>query len=145
MAKVYRSAIIAAPPAEVWAVIRDFNALDKWAPFIVQSRIEQNHPSDKVGCVRNLTTRAGGVVRERLLALSDFDLSQTYAIIESGMGVENYVATLSLTPVTTTNGTFAEWRAEFDAALDREAAIVEDIGTNVFAAGLASLAARWRR
>ena len=40
------------------------------------------------------------MIRERLLALSDYDYSCTYAILESPMGVDNYVATLKLTPVT---------------------------------------------
>ena len=40
------------------------------------------------------------------------------------MAVENYVATLSLTPVTDGNRTFAEWQAEFDCAPEREAALV---------------------
>ena len=34
------------------------------------------------------------MIRERLLALSDYDYSCTYEILESPMGVENYVATL---------------------------------------------------
>ena len=40
------------------------------------------------------------MIRERLLALSDYDYSCTYEILESPMGVTNYVATLKLTPVT---------------------------------------------
>ena len=36
------------------------------------------------------------------------------------MGVENYVATLALSPVTETDATFVEWSAEFDAAPERE-------------------------
>ena len=35
------------------------------------------------------------------------------------MGVENYVATLTLSPVTETDATFVEWSAEFDAAPER--------------------------
>ncbi|HEU0221414.1 MAG TPA: SRPBCC family protein, partial [Paracoccaceae bacterium] len=76
---------------------------------------------------------------------SDYDMSCTYAMLESPMRVENYVATLSLTPVTTTNETFAEWRAEFDAAPEREEGLVQHIGSNVFAAALASLRERFRR
>ena len=32
------------------------------------------------------------VIREQLLALSDYDFQCTYAILESPMGVDNYVA-----------------------------------------------------
>ena len=54
------------------------------------------------------------------------------------MGVENYVATFRLIPITDVDHTFAEWTAEFDAAPEREDGLVQSIGTNVFAAGLSS-------
>ena len=87
----------------------------------------------------------GGRIRERLLALSDYDMSCTYSILESPMGVENYLAILRLIPVTEGDLTFAEWSAEFDAAPEREAALIDDIGRNVFAAGLAALKTRFPR
>ena len=145
MAKVYASAVIPAPASAVWEVIRDFNALPKWTPFVAESRIEQNTASDKVGCVRNFRLKNGGRIRERLLALSDYEMSCTYSILESPMGVENYIATLRLIPVTESDHAFAEWSAEFDAAPDREDALVEDIRHNVFAAGLGALKTRFAR
>jgi hypothetical protein len=145
MAKVYASSVIPAPASAVWAVIRDFDGLPKWTPFVAESRIEQNAPSDKVGCIRNFRLKNGGRIRERLLALSDYDMSCTYSILESPMGVENYLATLRLIPVTESDHTFAEWSAEFDAAPDREEALAADIGGNVFAAGLSALKTRFSR
>ncbi len=47
-------------------------------------------------------------------------MSFEYSILESPMGVENYVANFRLIPVTDADHTFAEWTAEFDAAPDRE-------------------------
>jgi hypothetical protein len=145
MAKVYSSAIIPAPVAAVWGVVRDFNALPAWTPFVAESRIEQNRAPDQIGCVRNFRLKDGGRIRERLLALSDYDMSCTYAILESPMGVENYVATLRLIPVTDGDATFAEWSAEFDAAVEREDALVQSIGRNVFAAALNALKQRFSR
>ena len=145
MAKAYASCVVAAPVAAVWQVVRDFNGLPDWTGFVVESRIEQNQVSDRVGCIRNFRLRNGGRIRERLLALSDFDMSCTYAILESPMGVENYVATLALSPVTETDATFVEWSAEFDAAPEREDQLSEHIIRNVFQAGLAALKDRLRR
>ena len=145
MAKVYVSTIVPAPAGAVWALVRDFNGLPDWTKFVVESRIEQNMPADKVGCIRNFRLKNGGRIRERLLALSDYEMSCTYAILESPMGVENYVATLRLIPVTDGDQTFVEWTAEFDAAPDREERLVEDIGRNVFGAALASLKNRFAR
>ena len=145
MAKAYGSAIIPAPASAVWAVVRDFNALPKWTPFVAESRIEQNKPPDQIGCIRNFLLKDGGRIREQLLALSDYEMSFEYSILESPMGVENYVATFRLIPVTDSDQTFAEWTAEFDAAPEREDGLVQSIGRNVFAAGLAALRARFAR
>ena len=145
MAKVYASATIPAPPSAVWAAVRDCNALPKWTPFVAESRIEQGKPPDQVGCIRNFKLKDGGRIREQLLALSDYDLSFGYAILESPMGVENYYATFKLSPITEVDHTFAEWQAEFDAAREREDELVAHIGRNVFAAGLAALKQRFAR
>ena len=61
----------------------------------------------------------------------------------NALGVENYHATFRLSPVTDVDHTFAEWDAQFDAAPEREDALVEQIGRNVFAAGLQSLKERF--
>jgi hypothetical protein len=55
------------------------------------------------------------------------------------MGVENYIATLRLTPITDGDRTFAEWSAEFDCPPEREAELVELIGNGVFQGGFDSL------
>jgi hypothetical protein len=139
MVKVYTSSVIDAPADRVWSVIRDFNALPKWHPGIAESRIEGNDPADKVGCIRNFTVKDGGRIRERLLALSDYDYSCTYSILESPMGVSNYIAILKLTPVTDGNRSFAEWTAEFDCEAGREASLAQHIGQNVFQGGFDAL------
>ncbi|HWX58803.1 SRPBCC family protein [Bradyrhizobium sp.] len=145
MAKVYASTVIPAPPDAIWTVVRDFNALPAWTPFVAESRIEQNKPSDQVGCIRNFRLKDGGRIREQLVELSDYEMSFGYTILESPMGVENYYATFRLSPVTDVDHTFAEWDAEFDAAPEREDALVEQIGRNVFAAGLQALKQRFSR
>jgi hypothetical protein len=114
MVKVYTSSVIDAPADRVWSVIRDFNAMPKWHPGIAESRIEGNDAADKVGCIRNFTVKDGGRIRERLLALSDYEYSCTYSILESPMGVSNYIATLKLTHVTDGNRSVTEWTADFD-------------------------------
>lgn len=145
MAKVFVSSIVDAPAADVWAVVRDFNGLPSWLPAAAESRIEQNARADQIGCIRNFRLKDGGVIRERLLALSDYDFSQTYAILESPMGVEDYVATLRIFPVTDGDRSYAEWTAEFSCPLAREAELVNLIGRNVFLAGLKALQSRFAR
>ncbi len=142
MVKVYASSVIEAPPDRVWAVIRDFNALPDWHPAIASSRIENDEPSDKVGCIRNFTLQDGGIIREQLLSLSDYDYLCTYSILSSPMGVRDYKATLKLTPVTDGNRTFAEWSADFACDPGRERELQEQIGRGVFQGGFDALKAR---
>ena len=145
MIKVYTSSVIDASADAVWAHIRDFNGLPKWHPAITESRIEGNWPSDRIGCVRNFRLTDGGVIREQLLTLSDYDFQCTYSILESPMGVDGYVATLKLTPVTDGDRTFAEWWAEFDCAPERESDLAQSIGQGVFQSAFDSLKAMFRR
>src|ERR1700675_3844396 len=145
MAKAYSSAVIPASATAVWAVVRDFNALPQWTPFVAESRIEQSKASDQIGCIRSFRLKDGGRIPEKLPSLFYFEMSFEYSILESPMGVENYIATFRLIPVTDADQTFAEWTAEFDAAPDREDGLVDSIGRNVFTAGLAALKARFNR
>ena len=142
MIKVYTSSVVDAPADAVWAQIRDFNALPQWHPLIADSRIEGATASDRIGCIRNFRTKDGGTIREQLLTLSDFDYECTYSILESPMGVANYVATLKLTPITDGNRTFAEWSAEFDCAPGRERELTQQIGQGVFQGGFDALKQR---
>ena len=139
MIRVYTSSVIDAPADAVWARIRDFNALPQWHPGIADSRIEGELRADQIGCVRHFHAHDGGLFRERLLALSDFDHTCTYEILDSPMGVTNYVATLKLRPVTDGNRTFAEWSAEFDCAPGRETELIQNIGQGAFQTGLDAL------
>jgi uncharacterized protein YndB with AHSA1/START domain len=139
MVKVYVSSVIDAPVERVWSHIRDFNGLPKWVPAVADSRIEGGVAADKVGCIRNFNLNDGGNLREQLLALSDRDYSVTYNILVSPMGVQNYVATLKLTPVTDGGRTFAQWNAEFDCEAGRERQLADEIGNGVFQAAFDNL------
>ncbi|MGR3501159.1 SRPBCC family protein [Pseudaestuariivita sp.] len=139
MARVFVSSVVSAPAAKVWERVRDFNALPRWHPLIRDSRIEDALPSDKVGCIRNFNLQNGDNIREQLLGLSDYDMFCTYAILESPMPLDDYVATLRLTPITEGNRTFIEWTAEFSCAPEDEDDLVSGIGNNVFQGGFDAL------
>lgn len=143
MTKVYASSVIGAAAGQVWAAVRDFNGLPDWHPAIAESRIEGGAAADQVGCVRAFSLKDGGFIREQLLGLSDYDYSCTYAILESPMGVDNYIATLKLTPVTDGERTFAEWSAEFDCLPERVTELTALIGGGVFQGGFDALKGRF--
>ena len=139
MIRVTRSAVIDAPIERVWAVLRDFNSHAAWHPAVAESTIEGGEPADQVGCIRNFSMRDGGRLREQLLALSDYEFSMTYNILESPMDLTGYIATLRLFPVTDGDGTFVEWTAEFDCAPERAAPLARQIGEGVFQAAFDNL------
>ncbi|MGO1078065.1 SRPBCC family protein [Inquilinus sp. CA228] len=144
MIRVTTSSVINAPVDTLWQAIRDFNALPDWHPAIASSKVEDDGPSDRIGCIRSMELAGGGgTIRERLLTLSDSEHCVTYAILAAPMPVENYVATLRLIPVTDGNRSFAEWTAEFDVTAENEAAMRKLIGQGVFQTGFDSLKQRF--
>ena len=139
MQEVYVSSLIDAPLERAWKLLRDFNALPRWHPRVATSRIEDDLPADAIGCVRNFQlTDTGETIRERLLALSDVEHSCTYSILDAPLPVSNYVATVRLRRVTTTNQTFGEWRARFDTPAGEEESTVSSV-TRIFEEGFASI------
>ena len=87
MARAHASSVINAPIEQVWARIRDFKTLDDWHPGISSSVIEDGGPSDRVGCIRRMELRGGGVIREQLLEMSDLGHHYSYSILESPLPV----------------------------------------------------------
>ena len=133
MTKVFVSAVINAPVEKVWAKVRDFNGLPNWHPRFSRSHIEDGLPSDQIGCIRNFDIAdGGGTIREQLLELSDIDFSFRYCILDSPLPVENYLAQLTLYPVTADNSTVGIWTAEFDVTNGDEASVVDAVGNGTF-------------
>jgi uncharacterized protein YndB with AHSA1/START domain len=140
MARAYASIILKAPVETVWSLVRDFNALPKWAPAIAKSKIEGGLDPDVVGCVRSFYTKDGQHIRERLLALDDARYTFTYNFEKPAFPVMNYIATVRLYPVTQTDETFAEWQSTFDESPGDEGKYEKEISRNVFAGNWANLA-----
>ena len=133
MTKIFVSAVIDAPVDQVWAVMRDFNGLPDWHPRFSRSHIEDGLPSDTIGCIRNFDIAdGGGTIREKLLMLSDKEYSFEYCILDSPLPVENYIAKLTLIPVTVGNKTLGVWTAEFDMADDTEAEVIDAVANGTF-------------
>lgn len=140
MARAHASSVINAPIDQVWAHIRDFNGLEVWHPGIAKSEIEGGGPSDRIGCVRKLTLQDGGVIRERLLEMSDLGHHYSYSILESPLPVANYRATMRLRRISDGNRTYAEWNATFDPDPPEKQAEAENMISNaVFQGGFDAL------
>lgn len=137
MTRVTISDVLDISANDLWAVLRDFNALPQYHPFFATSEIENGWPSDRIGCVRNFTgTEPGVTVRERLLALDDAQMRCRYEIIGLNEDFVFYISEVRLWRVTQTGQCFGQWWAEFDMGdAGRNAAFAERVA-DTFRLGL---------
>ena len=139
MARVYVSSVIHAPVDEVWDLIGGFDSLAAWHPLVAGCSIENDLPNALIGCVRQIEVKNdGGTILERLVTLSHDEHLCRYSILTGPMAVRNYLATMWLLPVTTSNHTFAQWEATFDVDLSDRREMV-DLVTSIFSDGFASV------
>lgn len=119
MAKAYYSTVFTQSADDVWSIIRDFNSYPVWVDGAGESHIEGGKTGDAAGAVRNVLYQ-GKTIRQTLLAISDIERSQSYAFCgDAPMPVQNYRATLRLTPIIDGDCAFVEWWATFDCAAER--------------------------
>jgi hypothetical protein len=114
VAKSYFSTVFEQSADEVWRIIRDFNNYPVWVDGAGTSEIEEGRAGDAVGAIRNVLYK-GMRRRQRLLALSDAERTQTYEFAgESPLPVQNFQATIRVTPIVDGDRAFVEWWASFD-------------------------------
>jgi hypothetical protein len=146
MARSYASTVVDAPAGEVWARIRDFNGLADWhGGMVATSEIEEGKTGDQVGCVRSFTLADGTHLRERLLSHSDAQRAYSYNFEKTPFDVDNYHATIKVTPVTDGDRSFVEWWTTFDCDRDRIGHWKDFFATQVFQGGLDALKAHFAR
>lgn len=137
-------ATLAASADQVWALVRDFDAMPTWNASVLSSRIE-NGPADRVGCRRVLDFGAGGVWVHRLSGLSDDDRVLQYHIVDgpkpSSMGLRDYRSRMQVSPDghNPASSCVLEWSAWFGTD---EPEAMRARATQVFEAGFAGLRAR---
>ena len=124
MARSYYSTIFEQSADDVWNIIRDFNNYSVWVDGAGESHIELGKSGDSVSAIRKVQYN-GRQIRQRLLALSDVERSQTYEFAgEAPMPAHQYQATLRVTPIVDGNRAFVEWWATFDCELERRDALI---------------------
>ena len=136
--KVFRSMVLDAPVARVWAAVRAFDAVVDWNPGVVAARMESGS-STAVGSVRHLDVADGTVFRETLLAHSDLEHLYAYDIVEGPLPCRNYVSSHRFIPITEGDETLGIWQAEFDCDRDDEAKLDEIVGDRIYIAGMKGL------
>ena len=119
MATAYYSTVFQAPAASVWKIIRDFNNYAVWVGGVSDSAIEDGKSGDTVGAIRGVHCQ-GRHIRQRLLALSDVERSQTYEFAGTPtQPVTDFKATLGVLEIVDGDRAFVQWRADFDCEPER--------------------------
>jgi carbon monoxide dehydrogenase subunit G len=140
--KVVERITINAPPAAVWAKIKDFSALKAWHPAIAES------PADKgneAGSVRQLKLKGGGELTETLESHDDAKMKYSYRAKDGGaLPVTNYTSTISV--AAEGSQSVVEWRGAFyrgdpknDPPPERNDDAAVKAITGVYTSGLANL------
>jgi hypothetical protein len=110
--KVEESIVINAAPAKVWALVGDFNGLNKWVPPVESSTATNGN---NVGSVRTLSITGGEKLEEALEAYDADKMSLRYRMEKPNLKVlpvNNYSSSISVAPEGG-NASKVTWRGAF--------------------------------
>lgn len=126
---VSESTTIQAPAKEVWALVGEFNDLERWHPAVTMSK--------QLADQRYLTLADGAEIVEQETARDDTAMSYSYRILSGPLPVEDYQATINVSSVNANESTVT-WSSTFDAngVPDAQA---EEVIRGVYKAGLQQL------
>jgi carbon monoxide dehydrogenase subunit G len=95
--KVEKSVVIKAPPAKVWAMVKDFGNLQAWHPAIASDKLEQKKDENgEMATFRTLTLKSGGEIIEKLRSSDDAAMKIKYEITGGVAPVADYNAVMTV-------------------------------------------------
>jgi mxaD protein len=110
--KVEETIDIAAPPAAVWAILQDFGGIAAWHPLLAKS---EGKGGNARSAERELTLKAGGVLKDGLDDFNDAEMSYSYRLAKENIAafpVSFYSAEISVKPGQN-GGSVVEWIGRF--------------------------------
>ena len=146
--KVEKSVVIKAPPAKVWAMVKDFGNMQTWHPGIASTKPEQKKDDNgDMATFRTLTLKSGGDIVEKLRSADDAAMKLKYEIVSGVAPVADYNAFMTVTAGPGAGESTVTWVGRFyrtyklnppiPAGQDDETAV--NFITGVFDSGLAGL------
>lgn len=102
---------IAAPPAAVWEVIKNFGAIGEWHPGLAKVTSEGGN---KEGATRTLTLKSGGEIVESLDDYNEKDMSIEYRLLKENVDAfpaSFYSDQISVKPAD--GGSEVQWTSRF--------------------------------
>lgn len=138
--QVKEEVLLAATPAQVWAVIGDYAGLASWHPAVAKTGIVQGKNNQR-GAVREVETRDGARLIESLQRMQP-GRSMTYRIVESPLPVSDYQSTLSVQAQG--KGSRVIWKSRFNAinSPEMDDAKVKALVAGIYRAGFDGLKER---
>ncbi|MBF6333030.1 SRPBCC family protein [Nocardia transvalensis] len=128
---MYHSTIVDADPDTVWAVVRDALKVVSIVsgPAATDVHWVDGGAPERVPSLYNFTLAfSGGLVQQEVAGRNEVERSQTYRSIEPTMGVDAYLATIRVRPITNDpNRCFFDWTRELTIADDADTDVVETI------------------
>ncbi len=91
--KVEKTVTIKAPPAKVWALVKDFGNMQAWHPAIASDKLEKK--GDET--FRTLTLKSGGEIYEKLRSADDAAMKLKYEIVSGVAPVADYNSFMTVT------------------------------------------------
>ena len=141
--KVEKTITIKAPPAKVWALVKDFGNMQAWHPSIANTKLEKKGDETH----RTLTLKSGGEINEKLRSADDKDMKLKYEITGGVAPVADYNSFMTVTAGPGAGESTVTWVGRFyrtyklnppiPAGQDDETAV--KFVTDVYDAGLAGL------
>ena len=146
--KVEKTITIKAPPAKVWALVKDFGNMQAWHPAIASDKLEQKKDDNgEMATFRTLTLKSGGNIYEKLRSADDAAMKLKYEIVSGAAPVADYNSFMTVTAGPGAGESTVTWVGRFyrtyklnppiPAGQDDETAI--KFVTDVYDAGLAGL------
>ncbi len=146
--KVEKTVTIKAPPAKVWALIKDFGNMQTWHPGIASDKTEQKKDDNgDMATFATLTLKSGGEIVEMLRGADDATMKMRYEIDGGVAPVADYNSFMQVAAGSGEGETTVTWVGRFyrtyklnppiPAGQDDETAV--KFVTDFFDTGLAGL------
>ena len=107
--KVEKSIVIKAPPAKVWAMVKDFGNMQAWHPAIASTKLEKKGDETH----RTLTLNSGGEITEKLRSIDDKDMKLKYEITGGVAPVADYNSFMVVTAGPAAGESTVTWVGRF--------------------------------
>ena len=107
--KTEQDITINAPPAKVWALVKDFANWQKWHPDIVSIKTQTKDD----GLYRTITLKSGGTIIEKLRNADDGEMKLKYEAEEGAILASDYIGTITVKPGATAGQTTVNWLGRY--------------------------------